>query len=242
MTEERLRFLRNLDALAPLSDHTPLIDVNEFGHVVIADKLVAPFDKFGIPRSEIMLSRLLGAMTTKSYVWTGRFDEHHMATPKADYTVIRPENDGDLGSAFRGIASLKIDLPRMMHNAAHAVFELHPHTNPDVMRTALFEVGQMQSLQGILNDHLYEDRDTTIINEVLCLNAIRRAIEKMEEPEVNMMPPLGELYAMDLSEIRIALSWSLKTRCLADRTIVHPAVRKLPTHRHALSRNVADAA
>lgn len=104
MTDERLRYIRNLNSLVPVTDHTRLIYLDENEQVRIRDKLPAPVDENGIPRPEIMVQRIYENMTTENYVWTGVFDEHHTATPKADYTVVRSASDGNIGSVFRGLS------------------------------------------------------------------------------------------------------------------------------------------
>ena len=154
MTGERLRYIRDLDSLAPLSDHTDAIKVNSEGRVEIVFRIPPPNDEFGVPRPEVMIKNLLGVMTTENFVWAGKFDEHHLATPKADFTVVRTENEGDIGSAFRGLSCLKIDLPRQMHNFAHAIFELPGRPSLDVMRQAVTEVGYARQLQGVLTNIL----------------------------------------------------------------------------------------
>lgn len=243
MTEKRWRFIRDLDSLAPLSDHTDTIAVNQEGHVEVVRKLPPPNDEFGIPRPELMVEKLLGAMDTENYVWTGRFDEHHLATPKADFTIVRTKNEGDVGSAFRGLSCLKIDLTRQMHNFAHAIFELPGRPSIDVMRQALVEVGQAKRLQTICNEYLptYPER-TTEQDQRLCVGALQRAIEQMKEPEVGMLPRLEALATMELSDLQVTVNALLRVRQFSDKQLVHPAVRRHSGYRHRLTRPIKTAA
>ena len=243
MTKERWRYIRDLDSLAPLSDHTDTITVNQEGHVEIVRKLPAPIDEFGIPRPELMVKHLLGAMATENYVWTGSFDEHHLATPKADFTVVRTKNEGNVGSAFRGLSSLKIDLTRQMHNFAHAIFELPGRPSIDVMRQALVEVGQAKQLQTILNEYLPSDSGRASEQDKrLCMTALVRAIERMKEPEVGMMPSLEALSNMEFSDLQVTVNALLRVRQFSDKTLVHPAVRKQSVYRHKITRGAKTAA
>ena len=224
---ERLRRIRDLQALAPLSDHTDAIQVNEHGKVIVNNRLNAPNDEFGIPRPEIMVEQLLGQMGTKNYVWTGAFDEHHLATPKADFTVVRTRTEGDIGSAFRGSACLKIDLPRQMHNFSHALFELPGRPQVDVMRQAVYEIGQAKQIQSIINEHVVgnpeQDNERT---QRLCVSALSSFFEKAQEPQVRMLPPLEQLHDMELHTLRNTVNSLLRARRFSAKHLIHPAIRK----------------
>lgn len=243
MTEERLRFIRNLDSLAPLSDHTDAITVNEHGRVEISHRISPPIDEYGIPRPEIMVDRLLGQMATQNYIWTGRFDEHHLATPKADFSIIRTESEGDIGSAFRGLSCLKIDLPRQMHNFSHAIFELPGRPSVDVMRQAVTEVGHAKQLQMVINQYFPEgEKCATERTRMLGLAAIHDVLDHMPLPEVGMVLSPDELAAMDINELRREVSSTLRVRCFADKTLTHPAVRSVGAYRKRITRNSRMAA
>jgi hypothetical protein len=226
MTEERLHHIRSLDNLSCLVEHTSLLKYNENERVEIVDKLPAPVDEFGIPRAGIHVQQIYDAMDTRAYVWTGKVDEHHLCTPKADFTVVRTATEGDIGSSFRGLAQNKIELPRLMHNFGHAVVELPKRPPIDVMRQALFEVGQGKQLMEIIN--LYMGPEGTVHDDIerakaLCLASLRRQIDRMVEPEVGMMPSLESLSEMDFDTLRTAVS---TVRKFGNRRLVHPAIRK----------------
>jgi len=227
MSEERVRYIRSLQTLVPLHEHTRAIDVDENGKVLVQTRLAAPVDEFGIPRPEIMVDRLMQLMDTEHYVWPGQFDEHHLATPKADFTIVRSPSDGDIGSAFRGLASLKIELPRQMHNFSHAVFELPGRPSVDVMRQAVLEVGQAKQLQSVMNEHLpsYPHTETEQMRR-FCMSAIVRALESMKEPEVGMMPPLETLATQGIDQLRLSISSLLRVRRFSKKHLIHPAIRK----------------
>ncbi len=243
MTGERERYIRNLDSLAVLSDHTDVIGVTELGKVEIQYKIPAPTDEYGIPRPEIMVQQLLGRMATANYVWTGRFDEHHLATPKADFTIVRTESEGNIGSAFRGLSCLKIDLARQMHNFSHALFELPGRPGVDVMRQAVLEVGYAKQLQTILNQHFpsfdYEPSDREVR---LGRHAISDALSEMNEPQLGMLPPLNDLAEMSIETLRKRLGETLRIRSFNDKRLVHPAVRTVSSHKLRVARSADLAA
>lgn len=227
MSEERLRYIRDLQSLAPLHDHTDVIGIGEDDRVEILKKLPPPLDEFGIPRPEIMINQLLGQMATENYVWPGKFDEHHLATPKADFTVVRTNDEGDVGSAFRGLSCLKIELPRQMHNFSHALFELPGRPSVDVMRQAVIEVGQAKRLQTIINEYLpgYHVSPSERENR-LCIEALQASIESMREPEVGMLPPLESLAGMEIDVLRKTVNSLLRVRRFSRRHLIHPAIRR----------------
>lgn len=243
MNAERERYIRNLDSLAPLSDHTDAIHVNTEGRVEIARKLAPPNDEFGIPRPEIMVEQLLSEMATSNYVWSGRFDEHHLATPKADFTVVRTHHEGDIGSAFRGLSCLKVELPRQMHNFSHAIFELPGRPSLDVMRQAVMEIGQAKQLQAIINEHfpdrLHGNGDRA---SQLCVTALHAALERMQEPQVGMLPELSVLADMELDDLRRSVNALIRIRRFSDKKLVHPAIRGAAKYRHHLTRQLKMAA
>lgn len=227
MTEERLRYIRSLQSLAPLHEHTDTIGISEEGRVEIRTKLEPPLDEYGIPRPEIMLDKLLATIATANYVWPGQFDEHHLATPKADFTVVRSNSEGDIGSAFRGLSCLKIELPRQMHNFSHALFELPGRPSIDVMRQAVIEVGQARQLQHILNEHLPSYPHTeTEQSRRLCISALHGALENMKEPQVNVLPNLESIAAMELDDLRKSVAALLQVRRFSKKHLIHPAIRK----------------
>lgn len=223
-----MRYIRSLQTLVPLNEHTDAIGLADDGRIQVLKRLESPVDEYGIPRPDIMVHRLLGVMATQNYVWPGQFDEHHLATPKADFTIIRTNGEGDIGSAFRGLSCLKIELPRQMHNFAHAIFELPGRPSVDTMRQAVFEIGQVKRLQTILNEHLpgYDHTETQQMRK-LCMEAIARTIESMQEPEVRMAPSLAELSDMELDDVRICVGSMLRVQRFSKKHLIHPAIRKV---------------
>ena len=240
MTEERKRRIRNLESLSPLHGHTDAIGINEHGRVTINFRLPPPVDQHGIPRPEVMVDRLLEQMATENYVWTGMFDEHHLATPKADYTVVRTRQEGDIGSAFRGLACLKIMLPRQMHNFSHQLFELPKRPSVEAMRLAITEVGQARQLQEVFQEYSPDTQGhMTEIVRLMCVGALHRRLEHMTEPQIGMLPRIETLQTMELDQLRRTVNALLRVRRFSKKHLVHPAVRKSVPYRHNFEQNVA---
>ena len=201
------------DSLMELVEHAKRLELKN-GKVVATDKLPAPVDEYGIPRSDIMLKGLLGQMATRTYVWTGKFDLHHMATPKADYNIL----PGDVGKQFRGLAPLKIRLPRLMHKAAHELFEITQPTSELVMNQAIAEVNQMKEIYKI------STQDAENPDEVI--REVHESLSRMREPRVEMMPPLDELASMELNELRRTAKQLTSVQEYNEKKLIHPALRR----------------
>ena len=227
MNAERSRYIRDLQALAPLSDHTDAIGVDANGKVVVQKKLPPPIDEFGIPRPEIMVRDLLGQMTTENYIWTGKIDLHHLATPKADFSVVRTKGEGAIGSDFRGMACLKIEPPRQMHNFAHHLFELPGRPSVDTMRQAVYEIDQAKLLSSTIDTYMNDSSiNDTSKTQALCQVALAAIFEKMQEPQIGILPCIEELHNMELTDLRRTVNSLLRVRRLSKKHLIHPAIRK----------------
>lgn len=208
----KIERIKDRTSLALLHGHAELIGLSN-GQAIALDKLPAPIDEFGIPRTEIMLDRLLGQMATGAYVWTGFIDTHHMATPKSDYTVVA---DG-VGSRFRGLAPLKIDMPRQMHDLTHLLFEYYRPPTVGVMKQAILEVDQGVRISKIVSR---ADGDPDIVRR-----QVHDALYEMRDPEVNMIPSLDELAGMELDDLRYTVNSLISVQRYRSRRLVHPALR-----------------
>lgn len=208
----KIEKIKDRTSLALLHGHAELIGLSN-GQVVALDKLPAPVDEFGIPRTEIMLRRLLGQMATGAYVWTGFIDTHHMATPKSDYNVVA---DG-VGSRFRGLAPLKIEMPRQMHDLAHLLFEFYRPPTVGVMSQAILEVDQGVRISKIVSQ---VDSDPDVVQR-----QVHDVLSEMRDPEVNMIPSLDKLADMELDDLRRTVGSLISVQSYRSRRLVHPALR-----------------
>lgn len=220
--QEKIERIRKRDSLEGLVEHAERVEIIN-GRPLVIDKLPAPVDDLGIPRIDIMLQGLLGQMATQAYVWTGKYDLHHMATPKADYNVV-PDN---LGQAFRSLPALKLELPRQMHNLSHELF-LTPKRPPAeaVMRQAILETEQLRTLYELTK--YSEDPSEVHIN-------VYDALSDMVDPRVDIMPSRELLAEMEFSELRNTVASLIRVRRFAPRQLIHPAIRPREAFRHIVN-------
>lgn len=208
--EQRIQKQTSLKVLVGHVDRLELID----GRAKVIDKLPAPVDEHGIPRVTIMLRELFGQMATSAYVWTGRFDLHHMATPRADYTAVSQ----GVGAQYRGISQLKVDVPRLMHNLAHELFLTQRHPpHITTMRQALTESEQLGRLARVVGD------DSAL--ECVRLGRVHALLEDMKEPQVDIMPSKDVLASLPFDDLRCAVQSLTRVRRYDNASLIHPAIR-----------------
>jgi hypothetical protein len=97
------------------------------------DLLDVPLDEHGIPKRTEFVKMVLGTIATDHY-WTGFVDIHHLAWPGIDYHNMREGDDRYMAMKYRGCATLKVRVPRQLHNYFHKVTHQPPLPSVDVMR------------------------------------------------------------------------------------------------------------
>ena len=217
LQQAKLHRIRQRGSIHDLIGHAERVELVE-GRAVVRDLLPAPVDEEGIPRAELMVQAILGQMATRAYVWTGRFDLHHMGTPKADYSVIADS----IGANFRGMSMMKIELPRQMHNLSHALFKTPKVPALSVMNQALLENEQLKALYAITTDEFNPDT---------ARQKVHAALEDMADPKVNIMPSRESLAALSVDELRLAVGSLTRVRRFTNKSLIHPAVRPMPSLR-----------
>ena len=217
LQQAKIHRIRQRGSIHDLIGHAERVELVE-GRAVVRDLLPAPVDEEGIPRAELMVQAILGQMATRAYVWTGRFDLHHMGTPKADYSVIADS----IGANFRGMSMMKIELPRQMHNLSHALFKTPKVPALSVMNQALLENEQLKALYAITTDEFNPDT---------ARQKVHAALEDMADPKVNIMPSRESLAALSVDELRLAVGSLTRVRRFTNKSLIHPAVRPMPSLR-----------
>ena len=217
LQQAKIHRIRQRGSIHDLIGHAERVELVE-GRAVVRDLLPAPVDAEGIPRAELMVQAILGQMATRAYVWTGRFDLHHMGTPKADYSVVA----NSVGANFRGMSMMKIDLPRQMHNLSHALFMTPKVPSVTVMNQALLENEQLRTLHSITMEEFNPDCARQKVDD---------ALETMVDPRVNIMPSRESLAALEIDELRRATGSLIRVRRFTNKSLIHPAVRPTPSLR-----------
>ena len=217
---ERLVLPCNDQSLAPLVEISPLLKFDARGRVRASDKIEVPLDEFGIPRRVELMRQVLATLETAHH-WTGGYDVHHLAWERDNYRHIIL--DGELiGASYRGCSSLKIIIPRQLHNYIHLVSEMPPVPEIEIMRQYALEHNQVYRLHDTISLDSYVafpelDRLPHEAKEELRLQSFQRKLVDMEDGKLNVMPDRAELLDLDLKAARQTLRAIARTQGFSNK-------------------------
>lgn len=214
MKKGRLFARRDEQSLAPLvelSDHLLTSD----SRIIGVDHLEVPLDEFGVPRSADFVKMALGSVAD-GYYWTGYFDIHHMAWPRTNYGASAEPGEQSLAVKYRECESLKLRVPRQLHNYFHKATLPPPIPDTDIMRQYVEEQRQVNrlyyaaSLRYIavhgVDEHTKEQWRKKIYLAKL---------EGMKDGELGLLPDREYLSNLEPSEARVALKSIARIQGLA---------------------------
>ncbi len=208
MAAERLSSIRNDQSLAPLLDKSTLLYVDAANKIRAKDKIDTPLDEYGVPRRVELMRQVLATVET-AHIWTGFYDVHHAAWEGSTYRSIIVD-DEPLGANYRGCSSLKVTLPRQLHNYTHAISHEPPIPPIDVMRQYALEHGQVNRLYDTVKLTSYVDfpdlqRLDHEEKEQLRHESYLRKLETMADGEIGVMPDREYLSRLEVRQARAAL-------------------------------------
>ncbi len=192
-------------SLMPLVEKTDLLHIGPTGKIQMTDLLETPLDEYGIPNRVELLRMVLGTLSV-SHIWAGEYDLHHAAWPGEQYRRLEDGNYG-VGARYRGSGSLKVRLPRQLHNYVHKITAEPPMPPLEIMRQYALEHGQVNRLYDTVKltsyveypklDSLpHEDK------EALRQKTLHRKLKVMQEGQLGIMPQREQLLSMELNEAR----------------------------------------
>lgn len=199
------RFAVSTDRLMfELAPHSDLLDVVD-GRVQAVDLLPMPLNEHGIPDRTAFLHTVLGTVAT-SYEWQGTVDEHHLAYPRRDYLALRQPAQ-HIGASYRGTSSLKIRLPRQLHDYSHLIIDKPPVPEPDVMQAWTLEHTNALRLANCIrpNQPVPAGVAWNDIDAHQHANYLRR-IKQLPPSQVGVLPDHETLQRYSLDEARLALA------------------------------------
>lgn len=205
--ERRLSDMDNR-SLAHLVKKTPMLEYRGNG-AVCKEKIEVPLDEYGIPRRVELMRKVLGTLEVAHH-WTGDYDLHHIAWPGVNYRKITDSNGELVGSYYRGAGSLKVMLPRQMHNYLHAITLPPPMPTFDVMRQYAHEHDQVSRLYDAISKRSYDDFPELAQlpfwrQEELRGESYLRKLDTMTNGEVGLMPNIDYLADLTIQEARPVL-------------------------------------
>lgn len=190
-----------------LAEHTDIITRNDNRSVTVQEYIETPYTEHGIVDKQELFRRLLGSVAT-DYHWEGSFaGPHHLMWPRTAYCYPAVSHQrAETTAHYRGCPSLKVILPRELHDFTHRVTEPPQVPDLDVMEQYLREQEQVRRLYATIYHANLADHDMTIEQkEALRMESFLRKLDAMEDGYVGLMPDKELLVAQPLSESRALL-------------------------------------
>lgn len=193
--------------LLPLVGKTKFLEVDVYGAVRATDKIKTPIDTYGVPNRILLMRKVLGSVAMR-HIWTGDYDLHHVAWPRAAYAE---SADGpELGIDYRNAPSLRITMPRQLHDYIHLVTTETAPPSTDVMRQYSLEHGQVGRLYDTVKSYKTDEEIekfgfSEAVSMAARLDSYHRKIELMQDGEIGIMPDREYLYNLDILEARRVL-------------------------------------
>lgn len=222
MSAERLSFTSNAQSLAPLVEKTDLL-VMRSGSVVCPEKIEVPLDEHGIPRRVTLMRQVLDTLNTQ-HIWTGEYDLHHVAWPGAEYRELVDSDGTMVGSRYRGAGSLKVRMPRQLHNYVHATTNPPKMPDIDVIRQYGIEHYDADRLYNTIKLTNYDDKEELAcldfeVQERLRADAYQRKLDAIKPGQLGVLPDLGYLAGLSIQEARPVLRGIVRVQSLSKRQI-----------------------
>lgn len=196
-----------IDSLHPIVPFSPLLEI--VGRKVRpkdSDEMIeVPTNEFGIPQPRQFLINVMGSLATQHY-WQGDHDVHHLAWPGSKHREITHESDELLGARYRGCATLKLKLPRQLHNYIHKVTLEPVPPSSEVMMQWVFEQEQVNRLYDTIKlaslaeaDFLHEIKDRWRHQSYI------DKLDGMKDGKLGLMPERNFLANLELDDARRTL-------------------------------------
>lgn len=197
---------RNGRLFARLAGHTEYLKPSGAGFR-LREYIETPYDEFGIIDKRELFRRLLGSVSADFY-WGGSYEgPHHLLWPRSNYTSGSAQPQRPLSERFRGAPSLRVIVPRDLHDWLHEatqpprvpsrdVMWHHDHEQGQIMR--LYDTIRHRSLSKI-HDMSHDQK------EAYRLQRFHELLDEMDDGQVGLMPPRETLALMPLAEARSAI-------------------------------------
>lgn len=187
-----------------LAPYTDLIEQTGPDSVAVRGRVETPYTEHGIVDRQTLFRRLLGSVAS-DYHWGGSFvGPHHLMWPQRAYC--RPgvsRAKAKTTAHFRGNPSLKVILPRELHDYLHRVTEPPKAPESDVMEQYTLEQSQVSRLYSIIRPSGHMDKDLSFDDrEDLRYALLLGKLEDMEDGQVGLMPDRELLARLPIAESR----------------------------------------
>lgn len=199
-----------------LAEHSENLTV--VGNRLIVDEIETPYDEYGIVDKRELFSRIIGSVAA-DHVWKGSYEgPHHIMWPRYAYQGISPQAFRPKATHFRGSPSLKIIIPRQMHDYLHFVTEPPAVPDKDVMVQYSLEQFNVQRLYDTIRFHgaLHLDKHTPEERERIRWETLLDKLDTMDDPQVGLMPEKESIVEAGITYARQALRAIARTQGLSN--------------------------
>ncbi|MBC7764514.1 hypothetical protein H7Y29_02260 [Microbacteriaceae bacterium] len=199
---------QSLTPLLELSDHLIL----QNGRISGINRIEVPLDEHGIPKRTEFVKMALGTIAADHY-WSGFLDVHHLAWPGANYRDLNYADDRYMALKYRGCATLKVRVPRQLHNYFHKISFEPPVPSADIMHQWLLEQNQVDRLfDTICISSLSQFDINHDAKEEWRKSSYIAKLEQMRDGELGLMPDREMLSRLELHHARQALRGIARVR------------------------------
>ena len=188
--------------LAETSDHIRII-----GDRLAVYPIETPYDEFGIVDKRALLSSVMGSVAA-GYIWTGSYTgPHHIMWPRNAYQAISPKSLRPTATHFRGNPSLKVILPRQLHDYLHVVTEPPLMPDSDVMRQYTHEQHNVHRLYDTIRYHgaLHLEHLSHERKEQIRWSTMLAKLDTLDDGILGLMPDKEELANAGIARARQVL-------------------------------------
>ena len=203
-TPYTLRNASERSLLWRLADYTDLVERNNSHSITVNEYIETPYDEYGIIDRKLLFKRLLGSVASE-YHWNGSFvGPHHLIWPRRAYSPAGTRTPSTkITSDFRESPSLKVTLPRELHDWLHYITPMPTMPDLDVMEQYILEQEQVSKLYGIvryggLSDVSFDPAKKELFRHAMMLDKLKT----MEDGQVGLMPNREMLSQVPLAEAR----------------------------------------
>lgn len=203
-TPYTIRHAPDSSLLWRIAEYTDLIERSDNHSVTVRDYVETPYNEFGIIDKQELFSRLLGSVASE-YHWDGSFaGPHHLYWPRKHFNYPSvPRSREEVTARFRGSTSLKIILPRELHDYLHRITQLPDMPDFEVMEQYVLEQEQVHKLYNTVRFSSLEKIDASFdIKELIRYHSILEKLSTMEDGHVGLMPSRETLALAPVAESR----------------------------------------
>jgi hypothetical protein len=207
MSEVRLPGREN-DTLRATRLFTRLLDytdtIEQVGtQVRTREYIETPYKEHGIIDKQELLRRVMGSVSAE-YYWGGSYaGPHHLMWPRKFYEGQGLGTRRKIPMHFRSSQTLRVILPRDLHDYLHKVTEPPLAPDSDVMEQYYREQEQILHLYSVVRYHGLKDSPMTHEQkEHYRLLRLHEELEKLEEGQVGLLPDTELLASLSLHDAR----------------------------------------